>query len=134
MSDLSYYQKRREALKRNYLSSGEGEPRPLQTGGVDHLALICSELERTIAFYAEVLGMRLAQIVRNRDEPTSVHIFLDMDGANQLAFIDFPESGAGRTVQIRAIMASSTNITFHTLCSEHRTQAQSTSAIPMKSW
>jgi len=99
MADLSYYQKRRQALKRSYLSSGEGEPRPLQTGGVDHLALICSELERTIAFYAEVLGMRLTQIVRNRDERTSTHIFFDMGGANQLAFFDFPESESGRTVR-----------------------------------
>jgi len=99
MSDLIYYQKRREALMRSYLSRGEGEPRPLQTGGVDHLALICSDLERTIAFYAEVLGMRLTQIVQNRDEPTSTHIFFDMGGGNQLAFFDFPESGAGRTVR-----------------------------------
>jgi glyoxylase I family protein len=99
MPDLSFYQKRREALKRSYLPSGEAEPRPLQTAGVDHLALICSELERTIAFYAEVLGMRLTQIVQNRDEPTSTHIFFDMGGGNQLAFFDFPENGAGSTVR-----------------------------------
>jgi glyoxylase I family protein len=99
MPDLSFYQKRREALKRSYLSSGKAEQRPLQTAGVDHLALICSELERTIAFYAEVLGMRLTQIVQNRDEPTSTHIFFDMGGGNQLAFFDFPENGPGRTVR-----------------------------------
>ena len=99
MPDLSFYQKRREALKRSYLPSGEAEPRPLQTAGVDHLALICSELERTIAFYAEVLGMRLTQIVQNRDEPTSTHIFFDMGGGNQLAFFDFPENEPVRTVR-----------------------------------
>jgi len=99
MPDLSYYQKRREALKRSYLPGGEAEPRPLQTAGVDHLALICSELERTISFYADVLGMRLTQIVQNRDEPTSTHIFFDMGGGNQLAFFDFPENGPGRTVR-----------------------------------
>ena len=99
MPDLSFYQKRREALKKSYLPSGEAEPRPTQTAGVDHLALICSELERTIGFYAEVLGMRLTQIVQNRDEPTSTHIFFDMGGGNQLAFFDFPENGPGRTVR-----------------------------------
>jgi glyoxylase I family protein len=99
MPDLSYYQKRREALKRSYLPGGEAEPRPLPTAGVDHLALICSELERTIAFYVEMLGMRLTQIVQNRDEPTSTHIFFDMGGGNQLAFFDFPENGPGRTVR-----------------------------------
>jgi glyoxylase I family protein len=99
MPDLTFYQKRREALKNSYLPSGAIEPRPVQTAGVDHLALICSELERTIAFYTEVLGMRLARIVENRDEPTSTHIFFNMGGGNQLAFFDFPEKGPGRTVR-----------------------------------
>ena len=96
MPDVTYYQKRREALKSSYLAVARPRSRPaLQTAGVDHLALICSELERTIGFYAEVLGMRLTQIVQNRDEPTSTHIFFDMGGGNQLAFFDFPEKGRG---------------------------------------
>jgi glyoxylase I family protein len=99
MPDLTYYQKRREALKSSYLPGGEAESRSVQTTGVDHLALICSDLERTIAFYTEVLGMRLTRILQNRDEPTSTHIFFDMGGGNQLAFFDFPEKGAARTVR-----------------------------------
>jgi glyoxylase I family protein len=66
---------------------------------VDHLALICSDLERTIDFYTKVLGMRLTRVVQNRDEPTSTHIFLDIGGGNQLAFFDFPEKGPARTVR-----------------------------------
>ena len=99
MRDLSFYQERREALKKSYLPAGEAALQPVQTVGVDHLALICSELERTIDFYTEVLGMRLTRIVQNRDEPTSTHIFLDMGGGNQLAFFDFPEKGPARTVR-----------------------------------
>jgi glyoxylase I family protein len=99
MRYLSFYQERREALKRSYLPAGEIAPEPVQTAGVDHLALICSELEQTIDFYAEVLGMRLTRIVQNRDDPTSTHIFLDMGGGNQLAFFDFPEKGPARTVR-----------------------------------
>jgi catechol 2,3-dioxygenase-like lactoylglutathione lyase family enzyme len=99
MPDPTFYQKRREALKKSYLPDGEGAPREVQTAGVDHLALICSDLERTIGFYTEVLGMRLTRIVQNRDEPTSTHIFFDMGGGNQLAFFDFPEKGPGRTVR-----------------------------------
>lgn len=99
MRDLSYYQERREALKKNYLQSGEPASPSIQTAGVDHLALICSELEPTIEFYTQVLGMRLTRIVQNRDEPTSTHIFLDMGGGNQLAFFDFPEKGPARTVR-----------------------------------
>ncbi|MEM7252181.1 MAG: VOC family protein [Pseudomonadota bacterium] len=47
---------------------------PTTTAGVDHLALICSDLERTIKFYTEVVGMVLTTIVPHRDEPTSIHI------------------------------------------------------------
>src|SRR3984893_5032342 len=99
MRDLTFYDERREALKKSYLPREEAAPQPPQTAGVDHLALICSELERTIRFYSEVLGMRLTRIVQNRDEPTSTHIFFDMGGGNQLAFFDFPEKGSGRTVR-----------------------------------
>lgn len=67
------------------------------TGGVDHLALICSDVGRTIEFYTEVVGMSLNKIVRNRDEPSSTHIFLDMGGGNFLAFFDFPKKGPGKT-------------------------------------
>jgi catechol 2,3-dioxygenase-like lactoylglutathione lyase family enzyme len=99
MSDLSFYHERRDALKKSYLADGVVLREPLQTAGVDHLALICSNLERTIEFYAGVLGMRLTRIVENRDDPTSTHIFFDMGGGNQLAFFDFPEKGPAHTVR-----------------------------------
>jgi catechol 2,3-dioxygenase-like lactoylglutathione lyase family enzyme len=38
---------------------------------VHHLALVCSDLQRTIEFYTDVLKMPLVKIVPNRDEPTS---------------------------------------------------------------
>jgi catechol 2,3-dioxygenase-like lactoylglutathione lyase family enzyme len=97
MSDENYYQARREELKARYLAKGDGLP--VRTGGVDHLALISSDLDATIRFYTELIGMRLTRIVQNRDEPTSTHIFLDMGGGNQLAFFDFPKHGADRTVR-----------------------------------
>src|SRR5713226_337763 len=97
MADLSLYQKRREELSRRYLQTTPLQP--VYTGGVDHLALISSDLEATIDFYTGVLGMRLTRIVENRDEPTSTHIFLDMGGGNLLAFFDFPEKGPARTMR-----------------------------------
>jgi catechol 2,3-dioxygenase-like lactoylglutathione lyase family enzyme len=99
MTDVTSWQKRRLDLTRRYLSNGLGEPASVQTGGVDHLALICAELDATIRFYVEVLGMRLTRIVENRDDPTSTHIFFDMGGGNQLAFFDFPEKGPAPTVR-----------------------------------
>jgi catechol 2,3-dioxygenase-like lactoylglutathione lyase family enzyme len=99
MADLNFHQRRREALKQRYLPADGQSPATASTGGVDHLALISSDLEATIEFYTEVLGMRLTRIVQNRDEPTSTHIFLDMGGGNLLAFFDFPEKGPARTVR-----------------------------------
>ncbi len=99
MADLEKYQARRDDLKRRYVSEERSEAQPVVTGGVDHLALICSDLEATIRFYTEVLGMRLTKVMTNRDEPTSTHIFLDMGGGNQLAFFDFPLKGPDRTVR-----------------------------------
>ncbi len=90
---VSYYAERRQALIERYLPQGKAAIGPAHpsTRGVHHLALVCADLERTIHFYTEVLGMPLVKIVPNRDEPTSTHIFFDMGGGNLLAFFDFPE-------------------------------------------
>ena len=93
------YDQRRSQLRRRYLSNVESKEKPVGTEGVDHLALISSDLSATIEFYTEVLKMRLTQIVANRDEPTSTHIFFDMGGGNSLAFFDFPKHGSEPTVR-----------------------------------
>ena len=91
------HQAKRAALRERYrVDNADTEARAgsvERTGGIDHLALVCSDIERTLAFYTEVLGMRVTRIVANRDEPSSTHVFLDMGGGNLLAFFDFPESG-----------------------------------------
>ena len=99
MTDFNVYQARREELKQHYLSTKVQTSPSVITGGVDHLALICSDLDATIQFYTSVLGMRLTKVLENRDEPTSTHIFFDMGGGNQLAFFDFPRKGPARTVR-----------------------------------
>lgn len=96
MGEDSAYQAKREALKQKYMPSNAGRSEPLNgagTGGVDHLAMISSNIERTIEFYTGVLGMTVANIIQNRDEPSSTHIFLDMGGGNMMAFFDFPKHG-----------------------------------------
>ena len=99
MPDSSVYESRREQLKRRYLDAGAPESGPVGTAGVDHLALICSDIDATIQFYTDVLKMRLTKVIPNHDDPTSTHIFLDMGGGNQLAFFDFPEKGDAPTVR-----------------------------------
>jgi catechol 2,3-dioxygenase-like lactoylglutathione lyase family enzyme len=84
------YDARREALRQRYLQPGAQRP-PTAARGVHHLALICSDLERTIQFYTEVLGFPLVELFPNRDLPSSTHFFFDIGHGNYLAFFDFPE-------------------------------------------
>jgi catechol 2,3-dioxygenase-like lactoylglutathione lyase family enzyme len=58
-------------------------------GGVNHLALVCSDMKRTVAFYTEVLGMRLIKTI-NLPGGAGQHFFFDMGGGNALAFSPTP--------------------------------------------
>ena len=84
------YEARRHELRRRYLQADA--PARQTTGvGVNHLALICSDIERTIEFYTQVLGFPLTELFQNRDLPSSTHFFFDIGNGNRLAFFDFPE-------------------------------------------
>jgi len=59
-------------------------------GGVNHLALVCRDMKRTVEFYRDVLGMPL---VKTLELPLGMgqHFFFDCGGGNQIAFFWFPE-------------------------------------------
>lgn len=84
------YEAKRERLRRDYLKPKSARP-GTSARGVHHLALICSDIERTIKFYTEVLGFPLVELFENRDLPSSTHFFFDIGHGNLLAFFDFPE-------------------------------------------
>jgi glyoxylase I family protein len=84
------YEARREALRRAYLKP-RAERQPSSARGVHHLALICSDIERTIQFYREVLGFPVVELFQNRDLASSTHFFFDIGHNNLLGFFDFPE-------------------------------------------
>ena len=80
---------RRDALRERYLRP-VGE-RPASTArGLHHTALVSSDVERTVAFYQDVLGFPLTELIDNRDYPGSSHFFHDIGNGNLLAFFDFP--------------------------------------------
>lgn len=64
--------------------------------GVNHLALVSSDMNRTVQFYTQVLGLRLVRAQRNDDDPSSRHYFFDLGGGNLLAFFDFPGARPGQ--------------------------------------
>ena len=57
--------------------------------GVNHLALVCKDMARTVEFYRDVLGMPLIKTI---DLPGGMgqHFFFDIGNGDSLAFFWFP--------------------------------------------
>ena len=77
------------ALRQEHLRP-PGERAPSSARGLHHLALISSDVERTIGFYQGVLEFPLTELFENRDYRGSTHFFFDIGNGNLLAFFDFP--------------------------------------------
>ncbi|MCX6460733.1 MAG: VOC family protein [Actinobacteria bacterium] len=99
-SELVELEARREQLREQYLTPTAD--RPASNGrGIHHAALICSDVEQTIAFYQGLLGFPLVELVENRDYAGSSHLFFDVGNRTLLGFFDFP--GLGLEPGIEAI-------------------------------
>jgi len=59
--------------------------------GINHLALTCKDMKRTVEFYTGVLGMPLIKTI---DLPRGMgqHFFFDIGNGDALAFFWFPDS------------------------------------------
>lgn len=59
--------------------------------GVNHLALVCKDMQRTVDFYSGVLGMPLIKTI---ELPNNMgqHFFFDMGNGDSLAFFWFPNA------------------------------------------
>lgn len=59
--------------------------------GVNHVALVCKDMARTVAFYRDVLGMPLIKTI---DLPGGMgqHFFFDIGNGDSLAFFWFPDA------------------------------------------
>ena len=62
--------------------------------GINHLALVCRDMARTVDFYTNVLGMPLIKTI---ELPAGMgqHFFFDCGGGDCLAFFWFPEAPDG---------------------------------------
>jgi len=89
----------RDRIRSTYLLPSERRA-PSSARGVHHLALLSSDVERTVRFYQEVLEMPLTDIFENRDYPGSNHFFFDLGQGNLIAFFDFPGLDLGPYAEV----------------------------------
>src|SRR5579875_4109736 len=95
--DLAAITAERDRLRSEYLRAG----RPASSArGVHHVALLCSDVERTVRFYQELLEFPLTEIFENRDYRGSNHFFFDLGHGNLLAFFDFPGLDVGPYAEV----------------------------------
>lgn len=62
--------------------------------GLNHLALVCKDMKRTVEFYSGVLGMPVIKTIDLHDG-MGQHFFFDIGNGDSLAFFWFPEAPAG---------------------------------------
>jgi catechol 2,3-dioxygenase-like lactoylglutathione lyase family enzyme len=69
--------------------------REFELRGVNHLALVCRDMARTVDFYTNVLGMPLIKTI---DLPMNMgqHFFFDLGNGDALAFFWFPDAPAAQ--------------------------------------
>jgi catechol 2,3-dioxygenase-like lactoylglutathione lyase family enzyme len=95
--DLDRIEAERARIRDTYLAG----QRPASTArGLHHIALLSSDVERTVRFYQEILGFPLTEIFENRDYRGSNHFFFDIGNGNLLAFFDFPGLDLGPYAEV----------------------------------
>lgn len=69
----------------------ERENKEFKISGINHLALVCKDMQRTVDFYSGVLGMPLVKTI---ELPGNMgqHFFFDIGNGDSLAFFWFPDA------------------------------------------
>ncbi len=89
----------RDRIRATYVAPKDQRPES-SARGVHHMALISSDVERTVRFYQEVLEFPLTEIFENRDYKGSNHFFFDIGNGNLLAFFDLPGLDLGPYAEV----------------------------------
>jgi catechol 2,3-dioxygenase-like lactoylglutathione lyase family enzyme len=97
--DLTAIAQERDRIRNTYLRDTDVRPSS-SARGLHHVALLCSDVERTVRFYQEVLEFPLTEIFENRDYAGSNHFFFDIGNGNLLAFFDLPGLDLGAYAEV----------------------------------
>jgi catechol 2,3-dioxygenase-like lactoylglutathione lyase family enzyme len=90
---------RRAEISAKYLQPRASRP-DSSARGVHHIALISSDVERTVQFFDGILGMPLIEMFENRDYEGSTHFFFDLGHGNTLAYFDLPGLDLGPYAEV----------------------------------
>jgi catechol 2,3-dioxygenase-like lactoylglutathione lyase family enzyme len=90
---------RRAEIAHRYLLPRDARP-VSSARGVHHVALISSDVERTVQFFDGVLGFPLVEMFENRDYAGSTHFFFDIGIGNTLAYFDLPGLDLGPYAEV----------------------------------
>jgi glyoxylase I family protein len=83
--------------------SVSGEPdqqRRLQIQGLHHVTMLVENVDRSAAFYSDVLGFRVVKRTVNADDPNARHFFFSADAEGNpgsvVSCMEYPEMDAGQ--------------------------------------
>lgn len=71
----------------------------MQLGGIHHITAVTGNASRNVAFYTQVLGMRLTKKTVNQDDVSAYHLFYGDElghPGTDLTFFDWPYAGQHR--------------------------------------
>ena len=89
----------RDRIRADHLQPAEARPASAARG-VHHVALLSSDVERTVRFYQDLLEFPLTDMFENRDYQGSTHFFFDIGHGNALAFFDLPGLDLGDYAEV----------------------------------
>src|SRR5436305_14408785 len=71
----------------------------MQLGGIHHVTAVTGNASRNVAFYTQVLGMRLTKKTVNQDDVSAYHLFYGDElgrPGTYLTFFEWPDIGSHR--------------------------------------
>ncbi len=63
--------------------------------GLHHVTAICRDLDRTIAFYRDTLGLGIARDGMSDDDPDARHVWFAIDDGTFVSFLHYPDMPEG---------------------------------------
>lgn len=83
-------------------SAPTGQPvaaRELRLRGIHHVTAICADLDRTVSFYRDLLGLTLLKRTQNDDDPGARHFYFgdpEATPGTMVTFLEYPNMEPGQ--------------------------------------